>query len=68
MLFVCLIKIYDNISLDTYYAFLLFPHLTSLTSEVLLDLTVYVVSPAAARWLATANRMVEWYAVPLDLQ
>ncbi len=48
------------------FAFLLFPHLTLLISEVLLDVTVYVISPAAARWLATANRMVEWYAAPLD--
>ncbi len=40
----------------------------SLISEVLLDVVVYVISPAAARWLATANRMVEWYAAPLDLQ
>jgi hypothetical protein len=45
-----------------------FPHLTSPISEVLLDVVVYVISPAAARWLATASRMVEWYAVPLDLQ
>ena len=67
MLFVCL-ETYDNICLNTYFAFLLFPHLTSPSSEVLLDVTVYVISPAAARWLATANRMVEWYAAPLDLQ
>ena len=32
----------------------------ALISEVLLDVAVYVISPTAARWLATANRMVEW--------